>query len=176
MADAQDIVTLRDGTDILARVIEVGTAEVRLRDYDSTDTTVYSLAKGEILMIRFENGSKQIFEHESQALAASDNMYLKGKNDAALHYRGSTGAGAGTLATAAVLGPLWGLVPAAACGSSAPKDKNLNCRDTTLLRNLEYRSGYVDQARMTKKKKVWKNYWIGTGISFAILIAIASSN
>lgn len=58
---AQDTITKVNGDDIYAKVIEVGTGEVKYKRYDNLDGPTFVLDKSEILMIRFENGTKEIF-------------------------------------------------------------------------------------------------------------------
>ena len=57
---AQDLITKTDGTDIKAIVEEVGSKEVKYKEYSNPEGPVYSLPKSDVLMIIHENGKKEI--------------------------------------------------------------------------------------------------------------------
>ena len=61
MAHAQDIVTLKNGEDVLAKVLEVGTREVKYTLFEEPDGPVYIVNKSDILIIRYESGRNEIF-------------------------------------------------------------------------------------------------------------------
>jgi len=61
---AQDIITKKDGTEIQAKVFEIGTNEVKYTRFGTTSPT-YTLLKSEIFMIKYENGTKDVFNDES---------------------------------------------------------------------------------------------------------------
>jgi len=58
---AQDVITLKNGDDIKAIVQEIGTDEVKYKKFDNPNGPNYTLKKAEILIIRYENGSKDVF-------------------------------------------------------------------------------------------------------------------
>ena len=60
--NAQDIIILRDGDDIQAVVQEVGVDDVTFKRFDNQNGPNYRLNKADIFMIRYENGSKDVFE------------------------------------------------------------------------------------------------------------------
>lgn len=64
---AQDIITKKDGTDIKAKISEVGTTEVKYKNISNLDGPVYTIAKSDILMITYENGERDIFNTQSQS-------------------------------------------------------------------------------------------------------------
>jgi hypothetical protein len=59
---AQDIITLRSGEEIKAKVQEIGTDNVKYKKYDNLSGPIYTLMKSEIFMIKYENGDKDIFK------------------------------------------------------------------------------------------------------------------
>lgn len=59
---AQDIITLRNGDEIAAKVMEVGTDKIHYKKADNLSGPVYVVAKNTIFMIKYENGSKDVFE------------------------------------------------------------------------------------------------------------------
>ena len=66
-AFAQDIITKKDETDIKAKISEVGTTEVKYKNFSNLDGPDYTISKSDILMITYENGERDIFNTESKS-------------------------------------------------------------------------------------------------------------
>jgi F0F1-type ATP synthase membrane subunit c/vacuolar-type H+-ATPase subunit K len=66
-AVSQDIITKKNGEDVLAKITEMTKSEVRYKLYDTQDGRIFTLMKSDILMIRYENGTKEIFTDTSTA-------------------------------------------------------------------------------------------------------------
>lgn len=60
---SQDIITKISGEDIKAKVLEVEQFDVKYKRFDNLDGPVFTMQKAEILMIRYENGTKDIFNN-----------------------------------------------------------------------------------------------------------------
>lgn len=58
---AQDVITLKSGEDINVKVLEVGANDVKYKKSDNPDGPSYTLLKSEIFMIKYQNGSKDVF-------------------------------------------------------------------------------------------------------------------
>jgi len=58
---AQDIITMKNGAEIRAVVFETGIDYVRYKRFDSQNSPTYRLRKSEISMIRYEDGSRDVF-------------------------------------------------------------------------------------------------------------------
>jgi len=171
---SQDVITNKNGEDIQARILKVGTEEVEYKRYDNPDGPVFTMTKSDILLIRYENGTKDIFDEKlNEPPRFSNEMFMKGQADASLYYQGYQAAGTGTLITG-LLSPLVGLIPAIACSSTTPKDQNLNFPSPDLVRRPEYFQGYTLQAKKIKKGKVWKNWGIALGVNFLAVLIITS--
>lgn len=67
MAQAQDLITKKDGQDIKARVLEVSPNEVKYKLYDEPDGATYIVKKSELVMIRYESGRNEVFNNNSQS-------------------------------------------------------------------------------------------------------------
>jgi hypothetical protein len=63
---AQDIITLKNGDEIKAKVQEIGISEVKYKKYENLTGPVYTLMKTDIFMIKYENGEKDVFATQSQ--------------------------------------------------------------------------------------------------------------
>lgn len=80
---AQDTFTLRDGSEMNGKVTEIGEMDIKYIPADNPNTKRV-ISKSEVFMIKFENGTKEIFEQETspqpyhpaaQPVYASDNRY-----------------------------------------------------------------------------------------------------
>jgi len=60
---AQDVITKTDGTEIQATVTQIGTNEIKYIRYGTT-APVYTLLKSDIFMIKYEDGTKDVFKKE----------------------------------------------------------------------------------------------------------------
>ncbi|MDR0871874.1 MAG: hypothetical protein LBN27_00195 [Prevotellaceae bacterium] len=58
---AQDIITLKNGSEIQALVQKIATDEVEYKKFDNPSGPNYTLKKSEIFMIKYVNGNKDIF-------------------------------------------------------------------------------------------------------------------
>jgi hypothetical protein len=61
---AQDIVILKNGTSIDAKVLEVDDNSIHYKKFDNPDGPTYTAKKESISEIRYKNGSKEIFNQE----------------------------------------------------------------------------------------------------------------
>ena len=69
-ANAQDLITKKNGEDIKAKVLEVTPNEVKYKLYDEPNGVTYTSKKSELLMIRYESGRNEVFNQQS-----SSNLY-----------------------------------------------------------------------------------------------------
>lgn len=65
---AQDIITLKNGDDIKGLVQEIGETDIKYKKYENPKGPNYTLKKSEILMIRYANGTKDIFKEEEKTV------------------------------------------------------------------------------------------------------------
>jgi hypothetical protein len=174
---SQDVLTKKSGEDIQAKVLEVTTTEVKYKKFDNLNGPIFSILKSDLLLIRYENGSKDIFTDNKKVeekIVSGKDFYLEGQSDANRFYRGYKGAGNGVLATSLLLSPLVGLIPAAICASADPKDENLDYPSSDLMKNSEYANGYRQKAKKIKQKKVWTNLGVAFGINLVLILALSS--
>ncbi len=60
-----DVIVMKDGEEIEAKVLEVGTSEVRYKHCDDPSGPVFVELKSDIFMIKHENGRKTVFGDEN---------------------------------------------------------------------------------------------------------------
>ena len=172
---SQDIITKKSSEDIQAKVTEVTTTEIKYKKFDNQSGPTFTILKSDVLMIRYENGSKDIFTdspNTSVANNSSSDMQLKGKQDANANYKGKKSGAGWTAATTIVFSPLFGLIPAVACASSEPSDENLKYVDAELMKNNTYNRAYTEQAYKIKKEKIWTNFGIGSGAWLLLILLL----
>jgi hypothetical protein len=176
---SQDVITNKSGEDIQAKILEVGQTEIKYKKFDYQNGPIFSIAKSEVLMIRYENGSKDIFNEEkkteniSSSSSSSGDLFIKGQADALRYYNGYRGAATGTLITS-LLSPLVGLIPAIACSSTQPKEINLNYPNSELMKKFDYNNGYSQRSRKIKQGKVWTNWGIAFGVNIIAVLILTS--
>lgn len=174
---SQDIITTKKGEDILSKVVEINLTELKYKKFDNLNGPLISILKTDVLMIRYENGTKDIFKDEylaptTVAIKGENENYKLGQQDAKRYYKGYRAAGTGTLVTGLVLSPLLGLIPAFATTSAVPQEINLNFPDASRMKNSDYNNGYVDQSFKIKKSKVWTNLGISVGVNVLLYLAL----
>lgn len=91
---AQDLITLKSGDEIKSKVLEVTPDLIKYKNWSNPEGPTYSISKGEIFMIKYANGTKDVFKianesgssnnqtAEKKAVsAAGDKIVINGEND-----------------------------------------------------------------------------------------------
>lgn len=61
-AFSQDIITYKNGVELNAKVVEINSTEVKYKKLENPGGPVYTIVKTDIFMIKYENGSKDVFD------------------------------------------------------------------------------------------------------------------
>ncbi|MHA6248576.1 hypothetical protein ACXYMU_11605 [Pontibacter sp. CAU 1760] len=61
VCQAQDVLTKRNGDEVLVKVQEISPDAVKYKRFDNLDGPLISMAKHDVFMIRYENGTKEVF-------------------------------------------------------------------------------------------------------------------
>ena len=64
---AQDIITLKNGEEIKAKVTAVNPNDIQYRKFNDNDGPLYTKYKSEVFMIKYANGSKDVFSNASSS-------------------------------------------------------------------------------------------------------------
>jgi len=75
-SQSQDVMILKSGDEIKAKVIEVTPDVVKYKKWDNQDGPIYSSNKADVFMIKYQNGSKDVFnstQEENKPKSPSDN-------------------------------------------------------------------------------------------------------
>lgn len=83
---AQDIIYKQDGTSIKAKVIEIGSGEIKYKKFDNLEGPNYTLEKKEIILIVYANGT-----HELISPRISNERDLKKADVADVRYNNADG-------------------------------------------------------------------------------------
>ncbi len=165
---AQDLITKKSGEDVKAKIMEVTTTEIKYKKSENLNGPLFTILKSDVLIVRYENGSKDVFNDnvaaDKEKAQNSEDMTAKAKADAKLFYKGNNSGAIWTGAAAIVTSPVLALIPAAICSSAEPQDENLNSPNAELMKNAQYNTTYKSEAHKIKKGKIWKSFGIGSAV------------
>jgi hypothetical protein len=71
--NAQDLIIKKNGDEINAKVQEVGVTEIKYIKTDNPEGPTFSILKSDVFMIKFANGTKEVFNTESNSNNQVDN-------------------------------------------------------------------------------------------------------
>jgi hypothetical protein len=194
---SQDIIYLKDGTEIKAKIIELTNEFVKYKKYEQQEGPLRNQLISGVFMVIYENGTREVFKEEKRdnnqlqipiepiakkeivvdnSVSDIQDLCFKGQQDAGRYYTGYREASTWTAATTVLGGVLIGLIPAIACSSSEPQMSNLTIPDSKLLKNSSYYQCYMQEARRIKSRKVWRSFGIGVAIDVVIATLIISAS
>jgi hypothetical protein len=171
---------MRSGENIIVKIIEVGSTEVKYKKTINLNGPIYSSIKSDILIIHYENGSIDDFSSlKIESSRSDENQFNQGYNDASKYYKSYKLAGTAVFFTSAfpLYGWFLGVSPALLLSSASPLDENLDYPDLNLMKNEQYARGYKTQAKNIKRKKIIRNYISGlvtcVGLSGLMISALS---
>jgi hypothetical protein len=151
-------------------------------NYYTADRNIEStkIARADVDHIGVSPGRATILNEEEtdinkRPVSLGEKYAMKGRKDAQKYYDGYTSAGTWTLIVG-LISPLAGLVPAIATSVVTPKDRNLDIPSAELMKNPDYRTGYVTKAKRKKQGKVWLNWGIAFGANLIAVVLLQSSS
>jgi hypothetical protein len=59
-AYSQDIIIKKSGEEVKVKILEIGVSEIKYKRFDFQDGPVYSINKGEVVLVRYENGVNEV--------------------------------------------------------------------------------------------------------------------
>ncbi len=175
ISQAQDIVLKKNGEEINAKVIEISPTEIKYKLTENLDGPLYTILKSDVFMIKYSNGTKDVFNTESPVVMPQQNnatnttqvkdadikpSYSQGVSDASKYYTKYKGAAAGNFIGGLFLN-ICALPIPIATGASTPQEFNLGFPNPGLFQDANYRSGYTARAKRIKQNKVWLNWGVG---------------
>ncbi|GAA4392573.1 hypothetical protein [Hymenobacter koreensis] len=184
-----DIILLTNGTEIPARVLLISPAAVRYLPVPAAGNQpaapdTLSLARQEVFLVRFANGTKEVLQPEEQPTASTsplvgmsaDQRYQQGRADARKHYKPAKGVFWGTFGSSFYpIGVLGGVVTGVAVGTTPPRRQNLKAPQPELLNDADYYKGYRKQAQARKLGKAAEGLGVAAGIQVAVIIVVVAT-
>lgn len=64
---SQDLITKKNGEVIQTKVLEVGQTEIKYKKFGNQNGPTYTIGKSDVLMIRYENGTKDLFNNQQKS-------------------------------------------------------------------------------------------------------------
>ena len=77
----QDILTYKNGTETKSKVIEVTSSEVKFKRFDNLNGPLYTVLKSDLFMIKYENGTKEVFSVQTNTETVSGNNAQETKEE-----------------------------------------------------------------------------------------------
>lgn len=72
---AQDVMTLQNGEDIKAKVLEIGTSEITYKKWENIDGPDYHISKADVFRITYKNGTKEVISTGGGTAAPASNLH-----------------------------------------------------------------------------------------------------
>ncbi len=76
--DPCDELIFRDGTELKGRVLEISSTEIKYKKCDMPDGPTYVAKKSSVFMIKYANGTREVFKEEAPAFSHSSQNPKKG--------------------------------------------------------------------------------------------------
>lgn len=73
--DSCDMLIFKDGSEIAARIIEMGITEIKYRRCDNPQGPLYTSRRSELFMVKYNNGTKEIIKSEEPQRQSTDEEY-----------------------------------------------------------------------------------------------------
>ncbi|MFH2096207.1 MAG: hypothetical protein ABIJ16_10920 [Bacteroidota bacterium] len=177
----QDVIIKNDGEEWLVKVIELTGEEILFKE-PGVDTVLYSIAISEVFMLKYEDGTKIVFQTAEEKkidnlvnTESPDNMApdvhgirQQAVRDANVYYHGGAApyvTGCLTLACCPV-----GLVYSALAASTYPTSGLNMPTGPGIYESPEYQKQYKQESSYIKRKNIWKVFGICVTINFAFSI------
>ncbi len=188
-AFSQDTLVKRSGEEIVVKVLKITPSEVEYQRFDNLEGPLIVELKSEVAAIRYANGTREVFEEITTlpgttspyyvapittSRLTSQELYLKGRQDALLYYKGR-GAFWGTFGPSAYFPPA-GLVAGLIIGSKSPKVTHLVVSEEEFRLEPNYLRGYKDQAHRRKIGKAAAGFGAGVGVFAVIFLVLSGLN
>lgn len=163
-AAAQDVIRFSNNDTLQATVTEINSTTISYT-LPQQSLPVFKVDRGNVKKITFASGNEM---HLDAVLKVpnSDPHYQLGEFHAREHYRTKVPKMA-TFVSSAVFPPL-GLAAAVTFANVPSQEENMLTPDYELFKNLNYRNGYVSQAKKIRQRKVWVGFGLGTLVSAAV--------
>lgn len=180
---SQDLIVRISGDVIKAKIIEVQPFEIIYKLYDNQQGDSLEILSWEILMIKYQNGSIDIYQKGNKfkvpqsVNADSLLLVIQAERDVTDNYEVKQAEITKTFVITYFGTPVLGIIPVIKYNSAKLEDKDLNSRKQELLKNQVYYDAYVKKAKKLRHKKLWGSWAGGLVLNiFTIGILLISAN
>ncbi len=87
IANAQDLITKKNGEDIQAKILEVNDSDIKYKRWDNLEGPTFTLKKSEILIVRYENGTNEVFKTQDVTRYAVSEYAASGEIQPGMRYK-----------------------------------------------------------------------------------------
>ena len=81
-SNAQDVIVKKDGSTVLAKVLEVNQADIKYKKFSNQNGPTYTIDKAEVMAINYEGGDKDTFNSQQTAKPAQQASAAAPSSDA----------------------------------------------------------------------------------------------
>ena len=185
-----DVIVRVNGDELPARVLVISGTALRyfgVPDSAHAATDTLTLARAEVFMVRFANGTKEVMAPPATAAAdpaaapepadlaalTLEQRYEKGRHDAQ-NYKPAPGVFWGTFGATVGGGMLGGVGAGAAIGLTPPKREHLvtQAPQPQLLADPSYYQGFEKQAQHRKLGKAAAGFGVGVGVQTLLTLTL----
>jgi len=170
---AQDLIILKNGDDIKAKVLEINNTQIKFRIFDDLSGTEKFIETSKVILIRYEDGTNFIISDKTNnntqtnevTYQSSDELKKRAVSDAQMFYDPTvTQCGVGCISAAFLpVGAAFTMLVAAV----EPPGFQLNM-PSRMNGNTIYTEAYKAEAFKIKKRKVWRIFGIMAVIELPI--------
>lgn len=75
LANAQDIITFKNGEEVEAKLLEIGKYNVKYRLFSEPEGVIYTVGKNELLMVKHESGRNEVFSSNGNTYGGAYGPY-----------------------------------------------------------------------------------------------------
>jgi hypothetical protein len=77
---SQDLIILKNGEEIKSKILEVSPTEIKYKKFDNLDGPTFSIFKSDVFMIKYQNGTKDVFTSEKSNSEKTNNQINESLN------------------------------------------------------------------------------------------------
>ncbi len=181
---ATDVIVRTNGDELPGRVLAILPGYIRYLPAAPSAAGIapdtLQLATAEVFLIRYANGTKEVFRPAETAAAASpllglstEQRYERGRQDSRQYYQPAKGVFWGTFAGTVATGGYGGPIVGGVMALTPPRRTNLQAPAPTLLDDPAYYQGYRRQAQNRKIGKAAAGFGVGVGALAALGVVIS---
>ena len=81
LGNSQDFIFKKNGDEIKAKIVEIGKDEIKYKKFENLEGPIYVIEKSIIFLIKYENGSKDVFNKETDENKENKKNVVENKSE-----------------------------------------------------------------------------------------------